>query len=95
MSDVITPRAHLRFANDADFLDDLPYDPEVLLFDELCSIDLAGKATRLRIGRSGHVIRCRFEFRHLGDVCYEGEQTAVWMKIDPSGSAQPPGGDLG
>ena len=42
-------------------------------------IDARCVATRLRLGKSRHVIRYEFEFRHEGDVCYEGDQTAVWM----------------
>jgi hypothetical protein len=36
-------------------------------------------ATRSRIGQKRHFIRYAFEFRHEGDVCYEGDQSAVWM----------------
>ncbi|HVY49512.1 MAG TPA: hypothetical protein VHB21_26650 [Minicystis sp.] len=158
------PETPLRFADDAAFMADLPYGPEVLFFDELTEIDreksmircrmptdqpmpfvsaqrahpvrhprhVAGAvmvhatgmlgfvhayyllglrhaegwigygthihrvvfrklvqpgapidavctATRTRLGRSRHVVRYTFEFRHEGDVCYEGDQSAVWM----------------
>jgi len=47
------------------------------------------EATRSRLGKLRHMIRYAFEFRHEGDVCYEGDQTAVWMKIegDSAGAA--------
>jgi hypothetical protein len=47
------------------------------------------------------MIRYRFDFLHEGSVCYEGDQTAVWMNVaggDPPASldagAAPPT-DLG
>jgi hypothetical protein len=161
-----------RFADDAAFLADLPYDPEVLFFDELLELDkerslvrcrmptsdalpitrsqrvhpvlhprhVAGavmvhatgmlgfvhayhvlglrhgagwigygthihrvvfrklvepgapidatcRATRTRAGKQRYVVRYEFEFRHEGAVCYEGEQSAVWMRVDPNGPA--------
>jgi hypothetical protein len=163
------PEVPLRFGDDAEFMADLPYDPEVLFFDELLEIDraksrircrmptdrpmpfvasqrvhpvlhprhVAGavmvhatgmlgfvhayyllglrhgdgwigygthihrvvfrklvppgepieavcEATRARLGKSRHFIRYRFEYRHQGDVCYEGDQSAVWMLVDGS-----------
>lgn len=44
-------------------------------------------ATRSRIGKVRHMIRYAFEFRHEGAVCYEGDQTAVWLKVDESAPA--------
>ncbi|AKT38369.1 hypothetical protein [Chondromyces crocatus] len=41
-------------------------------------------AVRGRIGTQRHLIRYTFEMRHEGAVCYEGEQTAVWMRVDES-----------
>ncbi|WP_437765277.1 hypothetical protein WME77_46390 [Sorangium sp. So ce764] len=38
-------------------------------------------ATRSRLGVKRHMIRYSFEFRHEGSVCYEGDQTAVWMRV--------------
>lgn len=38
-------------------------------------------ATKVRAGKSRYVVRYEFEFLHEGDVCYEGDQTAVWSKI--------------
>ena len=40
----------------------------------------ACRAVRTRFGRSRHFIRYTFEFRHQGAICYEGEQSALWMK---------------
>jgi 3-hydroxymyristoyl/3-hydroxydecanoyl-(acyl carrier protein) dehydratase len=37
-------------------------------------------ATRLRLGAQRHVVRYAFEFRHEGDLCYEGDQSAIWIK---------------
>src|SRR5262249_8406743 len=42
-------------------------------------IEAECQATRSRLGKKRHMVRYRFEFRHEGDVCYEGDQTAVWM----------------
>ncbi len=55
-------------------------------------------ATRQRIGTVRHMIRYSFEFRHEGQICYEGDQTAVWMiaKEGASLDERDPGGvDLG
>lgn len=167
MSTPLLPITPLNLRADAAFLADLPYDPEVLFFDELLDIDadksrvrcrmptdqpmpfvgaqrahpvfhprhVAGavmvhatgmlgfihayyllglrhregwigygthihrvvfrklvppgspilatcEATRSRIGKVRHMIRYAFEFRHEGDVCYEGDQTAVWLRVD-------------
>ncbi|WP_437671376.1 hypothetical protein [Sorangium sp. So ce131] len=38
-------------------------------------------ATRSRLGIKRHMIRYEFEFRHEGSVCYEGDQTAVWIRV--------------
>lgn len=38
-------------------------------------------ATKLRLGKARHVVRYEFEFLHDGDVCYEGDQSAIWMKV--------------
>jgi hypothetical protein len=45
-------------------------------------IDATCIATRSRLGKRRHMIRYSFEFRHEGAVCYEGDQTAVWMLVD-------------
>ncbi len=42
-------------------------------------IDATCVATRARHGKKRHVMRYSFEFRHEGDLCYEGDQSAVWM----------------
>lgn len=39
-------------------------------------------ATRQRLGNKRHVLRYSFEFRHDGEVCYEGDQSAFWLKTD-------------
>ena len=36
-------------------------------------------ATKKRLGRTRHVVRYTFEFRHEGALCYEGDQSAVWI----------------
>ncbi len=36
-------------------------------------------ATKQRLGTVRHMIRYSFEFRHEGQLCYEGDQTAVWL----------------
>jgi hypothetical protein len=160
---------------DASFLADLPYDPEVLLFDELLAVDLAESRVKCRMptpaslpftrsqrahpilhpqhvagatlvhatgmlgfihayyilglrhhegwvgygarihaaafrklvppgtpieatctakstrsGKSRHVVRYDFRFEHEGDVCYEGDQTAMWMNVLPTRDAEKP-----
>jgi hypothetical protein len=40
------------------------------------------RAVKKRLGQSRHFIRYRFDFRHQGEPCYEGEQSAMWMKVD-------------
>lgn len=162
------PAVPLRFADDADFLADLPYDPSVLFFDELTAIEQEGdllrcrmptdrpmpitsaqrahpvrhprhvagavmvhatgmlgfvhayhvlglrhregwigygthihrvvfrklvtpgpspieaecKITKKRIGKTRCFLRYAFEFRHEGQLCYEGDQSAMWIKVD-------------
>jgi hypothetical protein len=44
-------------------------------------IEATCTATRLRLGRARHVIRYAFEFRHQGELCYEGDQSAIWMRV--------------
>lgn len=39
-------------------------------------------ATKLRLGRTRHVVRYAFTFVHEGKVCYEGAQSAFWLKVD-------------
>jgi hypothetical protein len=51
-------------------------------------IEAECQATRARLGKARHLVRYRFEMRHEGQVCYEGEQTAVWMLMDGA-SASP------
>jgi len=44
-------------------------------------IECSCTATRIRSGKKRHVVRYRFEFTHEGDVCYEGDQSAVWTLV--------------
>lgn len=44
-------------------------------------------ATRSRKGRTRYMVRYGFEFRHEGDICYEGDQSAVWMLTGEGASA--------
>ena len=52
-------------------------------------------ATRSRIGTQRHMIRYSFEFRHEGAVCYEGDQTAVWIRVAADGGGGEGGGGEG
>ncbi len=45
-------------------------------------IEATCTATKQRLGKSRHVIRYSFEFTHEGDVCYEGDQSAFWLRVD-------------
>ncbi|MCA9598610.1 MAG: hypothetical protein KC776_35105 [Myxococcales bacterium] len=38
-------------------------------------------APKLRLGKERHFVRYAFAFTHEGERAYEGEQTAVWMKV--------------
>lgn len=38
--------------------------------------------TKKRIGKARCFLRYAFEFRHEGQVCYEGDQSAMWLKVD-------------
>ena len=53
-------------------------------------IEATCTAKSIRSGKSRHVVRYDFRFEHEGDVCYEGDQTAMWMKVTTSGA---PGND--
>jgi hypothetical protein len=44
-------------------------------------MECACRATKTRLGRTRHIVRYEFEFLHEGDVCYLGDQTAVWTKL--------------
>jgi hypothetical protein len=39
------------------------------------------REVRARRGAARHFVRYVFEFRHEGDLCYQGEQSAVWLKV--------------
>jgi hypothetical protein len=55
-------------------------------------IDAVCQATKTRAGKDRYFVRYAFEMRHEGAICYEGEQTAVWMRVGEGASA-PPGVD--
>jgi 3-hydroxymyristoyl/3-hydroxydecanoyl-(acyl carrier protein) dehydratase len=50
-------------------------------------IEATCTAKRKRIGQVRHFVRYVFEFRHDGDLCYQSEQSAMWMRIDEDHSA--------
>lgn len=43
---------------------------------------LTAQATRSRRGATNIVTRYAFEFRQEGRIVYEGDQTAMWLKLD-------------
>ena len=53
-------------------------------------IEASCVTTKIRKGRTRWLIRYAFEFRHEGALCYEGDQSAVWMQVGDAG-----GPDLG
>jgi hypothetical protein len=50
-------------------------------------IEATCRAVRARIGQTRHFVRYAFEFRHAGDVCYESEQSAMWIRTDAEEAA--------
>jgi hypothetical protein len=48
-------------------------------------IDARCTATRARLGKTRHFVRYAFELRHEGEVCYQSEQSAVWLKTGEGG----------
>jgi 3-hydroxymyristoyl/3-hydroxydecanoyl-(acyl carrier protein) dehydratase len=58
-------------------------------------IDAVCRATRTRAGKTRYFVRYSFEFRHEGAVCYEGDQTAVWLRIDGTTPPSLGGSDAG
>ncbi len=56
-------------------------------------IDCRCIATRKRLGKARHFIKYEFEYRHEGDLCYEGEQTAVWVNVFEGGDKLAVGGE--
>lgn len=52
-------------------------------------------ATRQRLGKTRHFIRYRLEFTHEGKICYEGDQTAVWILTGQEDSPPLSFGDAG
>lgn len=53
-------------------------------------IDATCIATKVRRGKTRMLVRYQFEFRHEGDVCYEGDQTAVWLDTTAAGPGEAP-----
>lgn len=53
-------------------------------------IDATCIATKVRRGKTRMLVRYQFEFRHEGDVCYEGDQTAVWLDTTAAGPGDAP-----
>jgi 3-hydroxymyristoyl/3-hydroxydecanoyl-(acyl carrier protein) dehydratase len=47
-------------------------------------IEATCTALKVRSGKSRHVTRYEFRFEHEGELCYEGEQTAIWMNVNGS-----------
>jgi hypothetical protein len=43
--------------------------------------------TRKRLGKVRHMLRYSFEFVHEGQLCYEGDQSAVWILTTDAESA--------
>jgi 3-hydroxymyristoyl/3-hydroxydecanoyl-(acyl carrier protein) dehydratase len=50
-------------------------------------IEATCTATRARLGKTRHFVRYSFEYRHQGALCYEGDQSAVWINVNAEGSA--------
>jgi 3-hydroxymyristoyl/3-hydroxydecanoyl-(acyl carrier protein) dehydratase len=47
-------------------------------------IEASCVATKQRLGRARHVVRYHFEFLHEGELCYEGDQSAIWLRVADS-----------
>ena len=47
-------------------------------------VEASCRATRARLGKDRHFIRYRLEFSSEGALCYEGQQSAVWVRSDPT-----------
>jgi hypothetical protein len=45
-------------------------------------VEATCQATRTRVGKTRYFVRYRFELRERGALCYEGDQTAVWLLMD-------------
>jgi hypothetical protein len=44
-------------------------------------IDATCVATKARRGHDRYVVRYSFAFVHEGERCYEGDQTAMWIRV--------------
>lgn len=51
-------------------------------------------AKKARLGKARHFVRYRLEFFHEGQLCYEGDQTAVWVLTGSEGAPVEPGGAI-
>ncbi len=51
-------------------------------------IETTCRATKKRIGKVRHFLRYEFAFHHEGSVCYEAEQSAMWLNT-AAGEAAP------
>jgi hypothetical protein len=58
-------------------------------------IEAVCEATRTRAGKQRYFVRYRFELRHEGALCYEGDQSAAWLLVTPGTSLTIAGADLG
>jgi hypothetical protein len=47
------------------------------------------RATRVRKGKTRYFVRYALEFRQEGALCYQGDQSAVWLRVDPAASSPP------
>jgi hypothetical protein len=45
------------------------------------TIDARCQATKVRKGRDRYLVRYTFAFEHDGERCYDGDQTAMWLRV--------------
>ena len=50
-------------------------------------IECECRAMRTRLGKVRHFVRYAFVLRHDGEICYESEQSAIWLKVDANTGA--------
>lgn len=48
------------------------------------------RAVRARKGKARYFVRYDLELRQEGALCYQGDHSAVWLRIDPNAAAPPP-----
>lgn len=51
------------------------------------TIECSGWAMRSRLGQVRHFVRYGFAFHHDGEICYESEQAAMWIRVDGDAAA--------